>query len=125
RRHTRFSRDWSSDVCSSDLVSNSEAIEYPLQAMIDIGLQHEYQRAAFQEPGVQFLGSCFFEWPLRARHNNEVAALVSICALRRQHSTHFVSQRQECVSGHSHAMAFVQFDACDYVVIFSVVFVVI
>src|SRR5690606_40117344 len=22
RRHTRFSRDWSSDVCSSDLVSN-------------------------------------------------------------------------------------------------------
>src|SRR5690606_39578118 len=23
RRHTRFSRDWSSDVCSSDLISNS------------------------------------------------------------------------------------------------------
>src|SRR5690606_13571806 len=25
RRHTRFSRDWSSDVCSSDLASNSMA----------------------------------------------------------------------------------------------------
>src|SRR5690606_39292913 len=26
RRHTRFSRDWSSDVCSSDLKGISEAI---------------------------------------------------------------------------------------------------
>src|SRR5690606_40461217 len=25
RRHTRFSRDWSSDVCSSDLLSRTEA----------------------------------------------------------------------------------------------------
>src|SRR5690606_40071349 len=25
RRHTRFSRDWSSDVCSSDLVSNARS----------------------------------------------------------------------------------------------------
>src|SRR5690606_40819834 len=24
RRHTRFSRDWSSDVCSSDLVADAE-----------------------------------------------------------------------------------------------------
>src|SRR5690606_39760985 len=24
RRHTRFSRDWSSDVCSSDLISGNE-----------------------------------------------------------------------------------------------------
>src|SRR5690606_41010307 len=27
RRHTRFSRDWSSDVCSSDLVANAVAAE--------------------------------------------------------------------------------------------------
>src|SRR6266700_6751662 len=27
RRHTRFSRDWSSDVCSSDLVGRSIAVE--------------------------------------------------------------------------------------------------
>src|SRR5690606_40151168 len=26
RRHTRFSRDWSSDVCSSDLVAPSTAV---------------------------------------------------------------------------------------------------
>src|SRR5690606_18604299 len=28
RRHTRFSRDWSSDVCSSDLENPSELIVY-------------------------------------------------------------------------------------------------
>src|SRR5690606_39834698 len=28
RRHTRFSRDWSSDVCSSDLASFEPAIDY-------------------------------------------------------------------------------------------------
>src|SRR5690606_40771472 len=26
RRHTRFSRDWSSDVCSSDLVDNEHGL---------------------------------------------------------------------------------------------------
>src|SRR5207302_7912011 len=28
RRHTRFSRDWSSDVCSSDLLSSSSSVSY-------------------------------------------------------------------------------------------------
>src|SRR5690606_40958195 len=28
RRHTRFSRDWSSDVCSSDLFRNTFTIEF-------------------------------------------------------------------------------------------------
>src|SRR5690606_28413989 len=31
RRHTRFSRDWSSDVCSSDLVINSYTTDGQLQ----------------------------------------------------------------------------------------------
>src|SRR5690606_39838352 len=26
RRHTRFSRDWSSDVCSSDLITNASVV---------------------------------------------------------------------------------------------------
>src|SRR5690606_23846590 len=29
RRHTRFSRDWSSDVCSSDLPKNSSTTSFP------------------------------------------------------------------------------------------------
>src|SRR5690606_40950157 len=29
RRHTRFSRDWSSDVCSSDLIVQEEGMPYP------------------------------------------------------------------------------------------------
>src|SRR5690606_40412537 len=38
RRHTRFSRDWSSDVCSSDLleVPEQSAPAHPMQA--DTGL---------------------------------------------------------------------------------------
>src|SRR5690606_39685949 len=31
RRHTRFSRDWSSDVCSSDLLASRFAHEKPPQ----------------------------------------------------------------------------------------------
>src|SRR5690606_39389433 len=34
RRHTRFSRDWSSDVCSSDLVEH-EAEDGLIQTLID------------------------------------------------------------------------------------------
>src|SRR2546422_1380457 len=38
RRHTRCSRDWSSDVCSSDLVSDEDAVE-----MLDgILITHEH-----------------------------------------------------------------------------------
>src|SRR5690606_40151195 len=48
RRHTRFSRDWSSDVCSSDLVYNSDVADsvlirnlylekYPSVITYDIG----------------------------------------------------------------------------------------
>src|SRR5690606_40235443 len=31
RRHTRFSRDWSSDVCSSDLTEEGIEIDLPLR----------------------------------------------------------------------------------------------
>src|SRR5207302_7083937 len=34
RRHTRFSRDWSSDVCSSDLILSPIAIAVPLAGLI-------------------------------------------------------------------------------------------
>src|SRR5690606_40840144 len=42
RRHTRFSRDWSSDVCSSDLTALSGSgpayFYYLVEAMIDAGI---------------------------------------------------------------------------------------
>src|SRR5690606_40602634 len=34
RRHTRFSRDWSSDVCSSDLVETDIASEFRYRAPV-------------------------------------------------------------------------------------------
>src|SRR5690606_40832896 len=33
RRHTRFSRDWSSDVCSSDL---ADGVNYPIENVVGI-----------------------------------------------------------------------------------------
>src|SRR5690606_41004490 len=33
RRHTRFSRDWSSDVCSSDLAASAGLIDGPTNAI--------------------------------------------------------------------------------------------
>src|SRR5690606_41006171 len=41
RRHTRFSRDWSSDVCSSDLV-HVERIDVP--NVTDVGVAHRIVR---------------------------------------------------------------------------------
>src|SRR5690606_39610557 len=38
RRHTRFSRDWSSDVCSSDLsAASQEAVVRPVELVADHG----------------------------------------------------------------------------------------
>src|SRR5207249_6033576 len=42
RRHTRSKRDWSSDVCSSDLVLGSRPVAYALYRMtvaVDRGIQ--------------------------------------------------------------------------------------
>src|SRR5690606_39378490 len=44
RRHTRFSRDWSSDVCSSDLMTQSPEVRQllPLLPAEDEHLQHSW-----------------------------------------------------------------------------------
>src|SRR5690606_39857367 len=44
RRHTRFSRDWSSDVCSSDLL-------YRMQIVVDLAAQFG-RKVAFVGRGV-------------------------------------------------------------------------
>src|SRR5690606_41170492 len=38
RRHTRFSRDWSSDVCSSDLFSSEMAAGEPVIPFYPLGI---------------------------------------------------------------------------------------
>src|SRR2546427_10670058 len=45
RRHTRFDCDWSSDVCSSDLVDSFEP-----------GGKPRHHRGVGHEPGIYFLG---------------------------------------------------------------------
>src|SRR5690606_40382918 len=51
RRHTRFSRDWSSDVCSSDLIAEvAEDIAhtgaYRLRREVAVGIGHRLQQRA-------------------------------------------------------------------------------
>src|SRR5712664_4727898 len=41
RRHTRSDRDWSSDVCSSDLKNCKKEQSTPQEAMIEIGFSAE------------------------------------------------------------------------------------
>src|SRR5690606_40164521 len=41
RRHTRFSRDWSSDVCSSDLLKQAAADFYKREYNVDIDPETE------------------------------------------------------------------------------------
>src|SRR5690606_40114707 len=54
RRHTRFSRDWSSDVCSSDLLPDLPAVDLrivPTEAL----LSHERHDAQRTAPLVKYL----------------------------------------------------------------------
>src|SRR5690606_40418058 len=41
RRHTRFSRDWSSDVCSSDLTANGQTYLIAVGPTFKTGVQDE------------------------------------------------------------------------------------
>src|SRR3712207_749810 len=41
RRHTRYWRDWSSDVCSSDLVHRIHVTQYVAQPLIGDEMGHE------------------------------------------------------------------------------------
>src|SRR5690606_41053099 len=45
RRHTRFSRDWSSDVCSSDLVIGLRCAEFMVIELVLVG--HRRKLATF------------------------------------------------------------------------------
>src|SRR5690606_39972007 len=56
RRHTRFSRDWSSDVCSSDLFSVHKAFrDYSGQAEQDISARFELVRISPQTLSLRLL----------------------------------------------------------------------
>src|SRR5436309_4008367 len=62
RRHTRFSRDWSSDVCSSDLEVVSEREDPPLRA----GPRRDEERARAKERIFSFRDD-FGQWNPRAQ----------------------------------------------------------
>src|SRR5690606_39527966 len=45
RRHTRFSRDWSSDVCSSDLGQQNESENFSKRVLGDLQTQETSQQS--------------------------------------------------------------------------------
>src|SRR5207302_6921334 len=68
RRHTRFSRDWSSDVCSSDLVDeffvdylDGHAQRRRGRALPDARLQHEQATLLDRELDVAHVAVVIFE----------------------------------------------------------------
>src|SRR5690606_1523580 len=78
RRHTRFSRDWSSDVCSSDLIGKLTPMHVRES---DGGLQinpEPYMRVLLEEPNPYSSGQMFFErmTSLLATNNNAFAEIV-------------------------------------------------
>src|SRR5690606_40516638 len=58
RRHTRFSRDWSSDVCSSDLGFGSwpTVLFCVVAAGVAVGLVYLYARFVPVRTGMSYLG---------------------------------------------------------------------
>src|SRR5207249_5508422 len=53
RRHTRSKRDWSSDVCSSDLVNRVEVVAHVAAALLVQALDQDAKRLRF---AIQLLG---------------------------------------------------------------------
>src|SRR5690606_39568828 len=77
RRHTRFSRDWSSDVCSSDL--DQELDWYLLRYGDHVGVQslvRALNRLHREEPALHQLDghSSGFRWVIGDDHSNSVYA---------------------------------------------------
>src|SRR5690606_39966255 len=70
RRHTRFSRDWSSDVCSSDLLAlirgENLLLRPPVENMAGRWLPHEQQAVG------DFLGLAVIGGPQKVRARLEV-----------------------------------------------------
>src|SRR5690606_39527370 len=58
RRHTRFSRDWSSDVCSSDLVQAVQSLDAAIDAASCVeSLYHLLMRYAWSVPSAFYRGT--------------------------------------------------------------------
>src|SRR3712207_7199053 len=56
RRHTRYWRDWSSDVCSSDLDVDRDAVAREEARRLGIGNPAAVADARLAEPGQRLLG---------------------------------------------------------------------
>src|SRR5207302_3463667 len=105
RRHTRFSRDWSSDVCSSDLPvmeeARSDAKNAVADALVDVA---PAGRHSFSDPPESIQAPCDGTWisvpPLRSKDKargkytaNEMRLEVHSAGAGRGPAPHAIRQR--------------------------------
>src|SRR5690606_39567833 len=69
RRHTRFSRDWSSDVCSADLEVITKADESPVTAADLAANRHIMQGLQALTPDIPILSEEAADVPYEARRH--------------------------------------------------------
>src|SRR5690606_39416937 len=74
RRHTRFSRDWSSDVCSSDLVEVTGAITTETEVVTDF--QMLYAEAIDQDLLDELVGTEFAQAAVEGQAQHPVHTLL-------------------------------------------------
>src|SRR5690606_36133277 len=67
RRHTRFSRDWSSDVCSSDLEAKNQLLDDGVEPEKVLYLLPNAHRVRFYETGT--LMTYYWKWVKRLCYN--------------------------------------------------------
>src|SRR5690606_39439790 len=75
RRHTSFSRDWSSDVCSSDLIPRRGEFEMAqYQITVDSQLLHQLFLSNSQDAGVAKLLESVLNQVLQAQATEQLGA---------------------------------------------------
>src|SRR5690606_39569494 len=97
RRHTRFSRDWSSDVCSSDLKTSSYRFSYsndvlPLRMFVSVNVVN----ANISEVMHKIFEGYPLQWKIYKK-NNVVISPISPEAIRSEEHTSELQSRENLV----------------------------
>src|SRR2546429_9954876 len=80
RRHTRCSRDWSSDVCSSDLVMEDVSGKEALMALVANSYVNYLLDQTMRRTEFDVLGRVVAEIPIRrVRSPDEPSAIFGLC----------------------------------------------
>src|SRR5690606_40205712 len=108
RRHTRFSRDWSSDVCSSDLLAgskfiiNPKVLGYTTMAYVGIYLDKAISNpeAVKQLKNIPEVLECHYT-------TGHWSIFIKILAKDNEHLMHLLNKKIQSISGVSRTETFI------------------